>query len=30
MSKYYILWQKIKEILDKQNLNLLTLTFAET
>ena len=30
MSKYYILWQKIKEIFDNQNLNVLTLTFAET
>lgn len=29
MSKYDILWQKIKEIFDSQNLNVLTLTFAE-
>lgn len=29
MSNYDILWQKIKEIFDSQNLSVLTLTFAE-
>ncbi len=29
MSKYDILWQKIKEIFDSQKVSVLTLTFAE-